>query len=255
MRKKGMLVLAAVMACCFAIVAINSSSVLADEDIDKVIKKLKQSKRIVENSDMPVEDIDRVVNKLNKSKRILKNKVTPRLNPPKTGQTTAYDINDDGDLQMGAAWPVPRFTDNGDGTVTDNQTKLIWLKDANCIATTCPGFDSDGTLGDGKVNWQSALHFMDAITIGGCPECGAGYSDWRLPNARELHSLIDFGNDNPALPASHPFTSVETGFYWSSTTFEGNTSGAWGVHIFSGSVTSLDKSNDLWYVWPVRGGN
>ena len=65
----------------------------------------------------------------------------------KTGQTISYATGDDGDLEMGMTWPVPRFTDNEDGMVTDNLTGLMWLKDANCIATNYPGFDTDGTAG------------------------------------------------------------------------------------------------------------
>jgi hypothetical protein len=52
---------------------------------------------------------------------------------PKTGQTTFYALGDDGDLQMGIAWPEPRFTDNEDGTVTDNLNGLMWTKDAQQI--------------------------------------------------------------------------------------------------------------------------
>jgi len=73
---------------------------------------------------------------------------------PKTGQTTKYSDGDDGDLQKCVAWPDPRFTDNGDGTVTDNLTGLIWLKEANHIGTNHPLFDEDGApagSGDGKV--------------------------------------------------------------------------------------------------------
>ena len=61
---------------------------------------------------------------------------------PQTGQTKCYDnvgqeidcedTGQDGDFQAGVEWPVPRFTDNADGTVTDNLTGLIWLKNANC---------------------------------------------------------------------------------------------------------------------------
>ena len=51
----------------------------------------------------------------------------------KTGQTTSYATGDDGDLEKGVSWPNPRFTDNLDGTITDNLTGLIWLKDANCF--------------------------------------------------------------------------------------------------------------------------
>ncbi|MGC9023085.1 MAG: hypothetical protein ACP5J5_08205, partial [Dissulfurimicrobium sp.] len=50
---------------------------------------------------------------------------------PRTGQTQSYGARDDGALQMGATLPTPRFTDNGNGTVTDNLTGLIWLKNAN----------------------------------------------------------------------------------------------------------------------------
>jgi hypothetical protein len=49
----------------------------------------------------------------------------------KTGQTTSYATGDEGGLQKGVSWPSPRFTDNGDGTVTDNLTELIWLQNAN----------------------------------------------------------------------------------------------------------------------------
>ena len=69
----------------------------------------------------------------------------------KTWQTICYDDNgfvipcdntgQDGEYQKGVVWPAPRFTDNEDGTITDNLTGLMWLKDANCIATNYPGFD------------------------------------------------------------------------------------------------------------------
>jgi hypothetical protein len=52
---------------------------------------------------------------------------------PATGQTSSYGTNDDGALQNGVTWPSPRFRDNCNGTVTDNLTGLIWLKNANCF--------------------------------------------------------------------------------------------------------------------------
>ena len=63
---------------------------------------------------------------------------------PKTGQTQCYDASaaidcagtgQDGAFQKGVAWPNPRFTDNSNGTVTDNLTGLIWLKNANCFGS------------------------------------------------------------------------------------------------------------------------
>ena len=50
------------------------------------------------------------------------------VNLPKTGQKTSYATGDDGALRKGVSWASPRFTDNGDGTVTDNLTGLVWLK-------------------------------------------------------------------------------------------------------------------------------
>ena len=83
-------------------------------------------------------------------------------------------------------------TDNGDGTVTDNLTGLMWLRDANCIATNYPEFDTDFTAGDGRVTWQHALDFVNGINSGAYSQCGAGHQDWRLPNREELRSLLDY---------------------------------------------------------------
>ena len=65
------------------------------------------------------------------------------VNVARTGQTTCYDSDgnvidcagtgQDGDIQAGVAWPSPRFVDNGDGTITDMLTGLMWLKDAGCL--------------------------------------------------------------------------------------------------------------------------
>ena len=131
----------------------------------------------------------------------------------KTGQTTSYRTHDDGDLQEGVAWPTPRFTDNNNGTVTDNLTGLIWLKNANCPNST--------------KTWNNAVDYAAAL-YDGCTDCGGdnndcGLSDgsvaggWRLPNVKELQSLIHYGVYNPALPntpgtgqwsESDPFTNV-----------------------------------------------
>jgi hypothetical protein len=54
---------------------------------------------------------------------------------PQTGQEISDATGDDGDLQMGVPWPNPRFTDNGDGTVIDNLTGLMWAKNANIYGT------------------------------------------------------------------------------------------------------------------------
>src|SRR5262249_30061633 len=117
---------------------------------------------------------------------------------PQTGQTTSFDANtlkrDDGALQKGVVLPRPRFNDNSNGTITDNLTGLIWLKNANC-----PGIS--------RV-WQTALNdvvqlntngTMNSNNCGDTSNGGSHQTDWRLPNIRELHSLVNFAFFVPAI--------------------------------------------------------
>jgi PKD repeat protein len=171
-----------------------------------------------------------------------------------TGQKTSYAAGDDGDLQIGVAWPSPRFEDNGNGIVTDNLTNLIWLIDANCIKTIYSSFDNDWTSGDGEVSWQHALDFVQGINDGTYSNCGSGYTDWRLPNRKELRSLMDYSNLDPALPSDHPFTNVQSGYYWTSTTGAGSASYAWLVRMLDIIVGSGGKEEGGLFVWPVRSG-
>jgi hypothetical protein len=158
---------------------------------------------------------------------------------PKTGQTTSYATGDDGDLEKGVAWPNPRFTDNGNGTVTDNLSGLIWLKNANCRGTR---------------DWTTALNDANTLADGTCSLTdGSSAGSWRLPNIKELQSLVDFGRYNPVLPSGHPFSGVQTGNYWSSTAVAGYTSVAWYLNLYDGPVSGGGQSVS-YFVWPVRGG-
>lgn len=158
---------------------------------------------------------------------------------PKTGQTTSYATGDDGALQRGVAWPSPRFTDNADGTVTDNLTGLIWLKNASCF---------------GLQTWAGALTAANTLNSSECGlNDGSAEGAWRLPNVRELGSLIDYGRYNPALPSGHPFTGVQTSQHWTSTTPAAYTSYAWYVALGVGHLGYYEKTSS-YYVWPVRGG-
>lgn len=169
---------------------------------------------------------------------------SPPSGPPaplhKTGQITTYATGDDGDLQRGVASPVPRFTDNGTGTVTDNLTGLIWTKSADC----------DGTRG-----WSYALSYCNALASGTCGLTdGSLAGDWRLANRLELESLLDMENWDPALLEGHPFTDVQLDdWYWSSTTDANLNSYAWDVHFLGGYV-SHDLKGSYNYAWCVRGG-
>jgi hypothetical protein len=157
----------------------------------------------------------------------------------KTGQTTSYATGDDGNLKVGAAPTGPRFTDNGDGTVTDNLTGLIWLQDANCY---------------GVVNWSTALGNANNLGTGTCGLTdGSAAGDWRLPNVNELDSLVDFGNTGPSLPSGHPFTSFSTSLlYWTSTTVAVSSTYAWAIDFPYGERRYKTKTSS-YYVLPVRG--
>jgi hypothetical protein len=163
-------------------------------------------------------------------------------NPPapvvKTGQTTSYRTGDDGDYEKGLSNPNPRFMDNEDGTVTDNLSGLMWAKAAN----------ENGTM-----LWNDAIDYVNGLSLGS-DSCGSSYTDWRLPNIKELQSLIDFKNYDPSLPSDHPFLNLER-YYWSSTSHSFNSdSFAWRISMQDGGVIGSTKVNDH-YVWPVRAGD
>ncbi|MDG4583866.1 MAG: caspase family protein [Candidatus Competibacter sp.] len=130
-----------------------------------------------------------------------------------------------------------RFTDNGDGTVTDNNSGLIWLKDANCF--------------DDK-DWSTAMDLAKRLKKGQCGlRDGSDAGQWRLPSKEEWETLIDPNARDPALPTNYPFIDIRSGRFWSSTTyFVGS---AWSMHIYDGTVGAYIKINTA-LVWPVRDG-
>lgn len=156
-----------------------------------------------------------------------------------TGQTTSYAIGDDGFYQKGVKSPSPRFTDNLDGTITDNLTGLIWLKDGGCI-TGRP--------------WLGALAAVDRLQEGICNlSDGSVAGAWRLPNRNELLSLL---YDGSGLPLDHPFLKPEepAGFYWSSTTYPNAPANAWTIRIFQDGYQDRAAKTDANLVIAVRGG-
>lgn len=190
---------------------------------------------------------------------------------PKTGQIVCYDevgaviacsgTGQDGDKRAGIAWPSPRFIDNKDGTVVDNLTGLIWLKDANCTEAA-----GGITRAGGMLNWPSALTWSNNLASG---KCGLSDNsvpgDWRLPNINELRSLIDYSRHDPALTNGHTFSNVQSNWYWSSTSNPVYTGGAYTVSMGRGSIHVVNKlygargssrvgnkAGDSFGVWPVR---
>jgi len=180
--------------------------------------------------------------------RVDKNSYTSSI--PQTGQTNSWSAGDDGNLQRGINWPVPRFSDNQDGTVMDNLTDLIWLKDADCF---------------NHQTWSGSLVAASTLKSGDCGlSDGSKEGEWRLPNILELESLRDINYSLPALSDTKgngkwsdgkPFEKVRSSYYWSSSTNAGSTNYAWYLHLGSGSVFSSAKSDNCCLVWPVRGGS
>lgn len=130
----------------------------------------------------------------------------------------------------------PRFSDHGDGTVTDNKTKLMWSKDAS-------------RCGNGML--PEAKRCCAELSL-------AGHTDWLLPSITELKSLVDQSQSNPALPIGNPFEHVmQWGDdpYWSSTAFRPD-SLMWVMDFDDGnaclSVTIGVMGNNN--TWCARGG-
>ena len=104
----------------------------------------------------------------------------------------------DAEYHSGLTWPKPRFEVN-DEIVMDQLTGLYWPRNAS--------------LAEFPLNWNDALKFVADLNKSNSLE----YSDWRLPNRRELRSLIGHQTRSPSLPEAHPFHNVFANWYWSST--------------------------------------
>jgi hypothetical protein len=160
-----------------------------------------------------------------------------------TGQITCHDANGreipcrgtghDGELRRGAAWLFPRFEPRGD-TVLDRLTGLEWAGNAN--------------LPEFPLFWQDALDYVSSMNR----KQAFGHRDWRLPNRRELRSLISYQTKKPPLPAGHPFRNVFPSWYWTSTTAAVNPSFAWYIHM-EGARMFYGHKEESHLCWPVRG--
>jgi hypothetical protein len=162
-----------------------------------------------------------------------------------TGQTSCHDEHgriipcagsgQDAEFHTGIPWPSPRF-EARDEIVLDRLTGLMWTRNAN--------------LAEYPLTWQEALGFVAGMNR----ERAMGCSDWRLPNRRELRSLMSYQTKKPALPENHPFINVFSGWYWSSTTAAISPAHAWYVHM-EGARMFYGGKDQSYLVWPVRGEN
>ena len=160
-----------------------------------------------------------------------------------TGQVACHDTlgrevpcagsGQDGEFRKGVPWPAPRFEQKAE-TALDLLTGLTWTQNAN--------------LFEFPMTWQEALEFIAKMNR----ETAFGFSDWRMPNRRELRSLMSQQTRKPALPEGHPFQNVFSGWYWTSTTAAINTAYAWYVHM-EGARMFFGGKEQFFLLWPVRG--
>jgi Protein of unknown function (DUF1566) len=121
------------------------------------------------------------------------------------------------------------YADNGDGTVTDTSSGLMWQQKAGSSTQT----------------WEQALAYCEGLNLG-------GHTDWRLPTIKELGSLVDYSRYNPAINTTY-FPNEAASWYWSSTTLASGYGYAWIVD-FNYGYDSNNRKTDSNYVRSVRGG-
>ena len=122
-----------------------------------------------------------------------------------------------------------RFTDNGNGTVTDHFTGLMWQKLAADVN------------GDGRFDGEDAIPWCDALAY--CENLNfAGHNDWRLPNVRELQSIADYGRDGPSI---NPVFGGWPTPCWSSTSHACCPNETFTLDLF-GDESLMDKFSIVW---------
>lgn len=179
----------------------------------------------------------------------------------KTGQTTCFGpggavvgcagTGQDGEFQKGLS---RSYTDNGDGTITDNRTGLMWEK-----------LSDDGTIHDKDDLYTWADTFAVKLATLNNGSGFASYTDWRLPNLYELLSIVDYQNVNPAVGSAFnsgclPSCSVttcsctEANDHWTSTAVQDAPSSKWRIYFHNGFVFPYPEGS-MGYVRAVRGGS
>ena len=160
---------------------------------------------------------------------------------PMTGQIESYYPGDDGwwsSNRVGVSWPNPRFTiitNDADEVVVDQLTGLMWIRAPHLLE------------GNANVmNWTNAMDFCNNLSY-------AGYTDWRLPNVREILSLWDYGlSVSPPLPAGHPFI-ISTEAHWTSSSYQQMPTYRWYAVFYEGLIAYADWGISL-FAWPMRDG-
>ncbi len=129
----------------------------------------------------------------------------------------------------GGNYPSNNFTDNGDGTVTDNVTGLMWQQQDDDVQRT----------------WDDAVNYSENLSF-------AGYNDWRLPNTKELKSIVLYDGSSPSVDTIY-FPNTKPSNYWTSTAFVHNSGWWWYVSLGSGNLGATAGWQLNYHVRCVRG--
>ncbi len=142
--------------------------------------------------------------------------------------------------------PTSAFVLNADGTVLDKRTGLIWDR---CLWGQS-GWDCSSGAGS-LHGWQESFSQVELANSTGYK----GHNDWRLPNIKELNSIVDRRCSKPAVNLEiFPNTDWDTGNYrwWSSSPYFDNSAKAWAVWAASGSARPSETANENRYKYQVR---
>ena len=150
------------------------------------------------------------------------------------GRIKGYPINKEFYVMLvrgNETYGLNNFVDNGDGTITDLSTGLMWMM-----------YDSGYLEENGAMDWEDALDWAETLDY-------AGYTDWKLPNAKELQSIVDYTRspdttNSAAIDPLFQATEIETilgtagyAYYWTSTThLDGKDPEAWAVYVSFGEA-------------------
>lgn len=157
-------------------------------------------------------------------------------------QSTWADCN----ASMSLSKPNSIYQDHLNGTVTDTNTGLMWQKcsfgqswnpgnDAND-----PSDDSCDSTGLQASSWHQALVVAQDANTG----AEYGFADWRVPNVKELTSLLEPACYSPAIN-SNVFPNTVSGYYFSSSPYAHNASKSWAVSFYSGSVFDMSEMSSF----------
>ena len=152
-------------------------------------------------------------------------------------------LNDDYLLER---WPSDRYTDNQDGTVTDTYTQLIWMRcslgqEWNSSNSSCA---DDPEAESSTYTWLQALALADNMNY-------AGADDWRLPNIKELASLLKVSVSSPTIDST-AFPNTPEATFWTSTPSFASPDNSFYVNFYSYIVVDKVDRDNSYYVRLVR---